>query len=90
MTVATIKKSEICLEGHAGNSFVCSGISGMMQMTANYAEDHKMAYVDCDSGYMRIYDIDPEQRENELFKALEEALEKTAEVYPDNLIVKRA
>lgn len=88
MTVVTIGKNSIEIEGHSSKQIVCHGISAIVNMVANYVIDNKWGKVATKDGYLKIYDVKERYIGNPLFVAMVNGLKDIQAEYPGNLEIK--
>lgn len=83
MTKITYIDCGIIIDGHAGNSVVCNGISAISQMVANFVQEFEWGNVLISDGHLEIKDVKEEFCGNALFQAMAIAFEDIAQQYPN-------
>ena len=85
MTVVTTGSDFIEIAGHAPKAIVCHGISAIVNMVANYVIDNEWGKIIAEDGYLMIYDISGEHRNDSLFAAMLKGLKDIDSEYPGNM-----
>lgn len=83
MTTITYIDCGLVIDGHAGDSEVCHGISAISQMVANYVTEKGWGDVRVQEGHLEIKNVT--ECGNDLFKAMSSAFRDIAEEYPENV-----
>ncbi|MBS4980045.1 MAG: ribosomal-processing cysteine protease Prp [Lachnospiraceae bacterium] len=83
MTTITYTEHDLVIDGHSGNPIVCTGISAISQMVANFVEERGWADVIVSDGHLEIRNVPDEHCGNALFQAMVIAFEDIAVQYPD-------
>ena len=85
MTTITYIDRGLVIDGHAGDSVVCHGISAISQMVANYVTEKGWGDVRVQEGHLEIKNVIDIKCGNDLFRAMSSAFEDIAEEYPGNV-----